>query len=97
MLLRHANELRDQLESIKDKKVVILGKRYNLKRAKEEVDKTIDTIGQMKAKEKDKNGFAGIHNFPKLLLKLMLQYEYIYDYVTYWTLAAEIYPERLTG
>lgn len=41
------------------------------------------------------NGFNGIKNFPKLLLKLMLNHEYIYDYLTYWTLAAEIYPEKI--
>ena len=54
--------------------------RYNIKKAKEEVDVAIDKITRMKDKKHDKKGFAGIHNFPKLLLKLMLQYEYIYDY-----------------
>ena len=39
--------------------------------------------------------FNGIQNFPKLLLKLMLEHEYLYDYLTYWTLAAEIYPEKI--
>ena len=25
----------------------------------------------------------------------MLEHEYIYDYITYWTLAAEIYPGKI--
>ena len=59
------------------------------------MDKTVDTLVKMKDKKHDKKGFNGYKNFPKLLLKLMLKHEYIYDYITYWTLAAEIYPERI--
>jgi hypothetical protein len=70
--------------------------------------KVIESFGDSKLIEicKDKadrnydhrpNGFNGIKNFPKLLLKLMLNHEYVYDYITYWTLAAEIYPEKIVN
>ena len=50
MLLRHRNDMAKQLNTIKSHKVVILGNRYNLKIAKEEVDLTIDMITRMKDK-----------------------------------------------
>ena len=43
----------------------------------------------------DAKNFHGIQNFPKLILSLMLRHEYLYDYITYCTLSAEIYPEKM--
>ena len=87
-------EFVNEVDKLKDKtpaKILY----HNEKIVKSEGDPSLIEECEKIAYNDRPNGFNGIKNFPKLLLKLMLNHEYIYDYLTYWTLAAEIFPERI--
>ena len=96
-LRQHLYDLKKEAGNNKDNKEIIVGHKYKIHEAIESLECSLGTITcKNKSRQmtflKDAKHFSGIQNFPKLILSLMLRHEYVYDYITYCTLSAEIYP-----
>ena len=67
-----------------DKKLLIIGEKYQVREAIEQMKLVQSAI---------ENGTEGVQGFPVLVVRLILKYQYLFDFIKFHTYMAENEPE----